>query len=463
MIPILFSSSETRFTSNGLCRLRDCVECTVSEQRNGPYECNFTYPVNGQDFDKIQLGCIIGVVHDTSGDIQPFDIVGRTRPIDGKVEFHAVHISYRLNKLVASGTNITNIRDAFAMLEGADQYDAPPFYFDYHMNVSNVSGYMAAADGIPKSVRAMLGGVEGSILDTYGGEIKWDKFHVDLYQERGSLKPVVIRYSSNLLDYEDETDYSESYTAVIPYWAQTGDGVYPIVVKGDTVTATIIGYNGRTECVPLDLSDKFEQQPTKAQLESMAEQVLTQNRPYLPVQNIKIDFVQLQESEEYAQYEDLMKCDLCDTVRVIFPLYNVDGYFKIVKVTYDVLRERYTEMELGKPSTTLAEALGVSSFGSDGKPAAGQSATYEGSVLKFGNLRMYIGRKNVANTGRATITFPTGTFSQVITAIPFCGQGGFGGYDTTSVTELTTSKVTLYQYNSAGAAMDVGVVVIGLA
>ncbi len=101
-------------------------------------------------------------------------------------------------------------------------------------------------------------------------------------------------------------------------------------------------------------------------------------------------------------------------------------------------------------------------FITDGIPQ-NEIASYSNQVLSLGNLRIYKGYKLVSNTGRSSITFPSGTFSQVLWAISFCDQPGFGGYDTTSVTELTTSKVTLYQYNSAGANMNVGVVVFGLA
>ena len=37
----------------------------------------------------------------------------------------------------------------------------------------------------------------------------------------------------------------------------------------------------------------------------------------------------------------------------------MEGTFKIVRTEYDVLQERYTVMELGTLSTTLAEALGI--------------------------------------------------------------------------------------------------------
>ena len=118
-------------------------------------------------------------------------------------------------------------------------------------------------------------------------------------------------------------------------------------------------YNGRNDCVPLDLTEKFESQPTSAQLVSMATSVMNSKQPNLPSQNIKVDFIRLQDSPEYEQFSSLLQCNLCDTVHVEFPRYNMQGDFKIVRVVYDSLAERYIEMELGALSTSLAEALGI--------------------------------------------------------------------------------------------------------
>ena len=115
MIPILYESTETEFESNGLGRLRDAISVTVTEERNGVYECSFDYPVGGHNYDKIKLGRIIAVEHDDTGDVQPFDIISMTRPINGIVSYHAVHISYRQSKMVASGTDINSLSDAFSL------------------------------------------------------------------------------------------------------------------------------------------------------------------------------------------------------------------------------------------------------------------------------------------------------------------------------------------------------------
>ena len=349
MIPILYDSNETAFTSNGLGRLRDAISVKVTEERNSVYECEFQYPVGGHNYDLIRLGRIIAVEHDDTNDIQPFDIVSSTEPLDGIVTFHAVHISYRLTKAVASGTNINSLADAFAMLQDAQ----PQQEFAYWTDKPS-TGFLPSADGTPRSVRQFLGGVEGSILDTYGGEYEFDKFTVKLWQARGTERDFSIRYGINLVDFNKDTDYSESYNACIPFWKSEN-----ALIVGDMVTSDN-SYTGRTDCVPLDLSDKFETQPTKAQVEEKAQTILNSNQPYLPSQNIKVDFVRLQDSEEYSALANLYKCSLCDYIKVEFPRYGMSGRFKIVKTVYDVLLERFESMELGNLSTTLSEALGIS-------------------------------------------------------------------------------------------------------
>ena len=349
MIPILYESTETDFDSNGLGRLRDCISCTVTEERNGIYECDFEYPVGGHNYDRIRLGRIIAVEHDDTNDIQPFDIVSYSRPINGIVQFHAVHISYRQSKMVASGTGINSLSDAFSMLNNA----TPSNPFIYVTDQSQ-TGYMASADGTPRTVRQFLGGVEGSILDTYRGEYEWDRFRVIFHQNRGVERNFTIRYGVDLTTYDEDADYMESYSAVVPYWKGSD-----ALVVGNKVAATGTSYNGREECIPLDLSDKFEEQPTAADLESYAQSYLASSNSMLPKQSIKVDFVRLSDSVEYRNLTPLYTFRLCDTVRVVFPRYNMDGRFKIVKTVYDVLLERFTEMELGSLSTTLAEALGI--------------------------------------------------------------------------------------------------------
>lgn len=350
MIPILYEKDETVFVSNGLGRLRDITEAKVVEERNGVYELDFSIPITSEDYEQIQLGRIVGVTHDDSDDIQPFDIVSYEKPIDGVVNFHCTHISYRQSYLTVYGTNINSLADAFARLKN---YAIPTNPFTYETDKTS-TGYLSSADGVPRSVRSMLGGIEGSILDAYGGEYEWDKFRVILHASRGTDRDFTIRYGVNMVDFNEELSTEGTYSSCIPYWT---DGTK--VVKGNRVDygSTI---TGRGECVPLDVSDKFESKPTAAQVEAKALSMMKSSNSYSPTQNIHVEFVRLQDMPEYAGFGNLLQCGLCDTIKVIFPFNTSAATFKIVKTTWDVLGDRYESMELGDLSMSLSEALGIS-------------------------------------------------------------------------------------------------------
>lgn len=348
MFPILYDSKETNFTSNGLGRLRDCISCVVTEERNGIYECDFEYPVGGANYDLIQLGRVVGVTHDDSGDIEPFDIVSYTRPIDGIVAFHCVHISYRLSKYTAFGYQINSLADAFTMFRNA----VPSMPFSFSTDKSS-TGYLAAADGKPHTVRELMGANTGAILDVYGGEYSFNNFNVYLYTARGQQRDFTIRYGVNMVDYNEEVDSSEAYSSCVPFWASGDD-----IVIGDKVESNGLTASGRDECVPLDVSSTFESAPTQADVEAAAYEYMTQNNVNLPKQTINVDFVRLQDYG-LGDFANLLQCNLCDALNVYFPMYGSSGWFKIVKTVWDVLRGRYESMELGSLSITLAEALGI--------------------------------------------------------------------------------------------------------
>ena len=372
MIPILYEKDEIAFVSNGLGRLRDCITCEVTEERNGIYECDFEYPMNGAHYSDIQIGRIIGVTHDDTGDIQPFDIVGYEKPIDGIVKFHCTHISYRQSYYTVSGKptsyhGATLLPWVWTKLKDDAIPAGNPFNYSYNAaEGSSYSAHFPCFDGLPHTVRSILGGMEGSVLDVVGGEYEWDKWDVILHSSRGQLRDFTIRYGVNMLNYNEEYNSEGAYSACIPYWT---DGTQMII--GDRQTGSATTVTGRGETVPLDVSDKFEGKPTKAQVNAEGKSQLNSTKSALPVQSIKVEFVRLQDT--MPELANLMTCRLCDTIRVVFPDYNSSGTFKIAKIVWDVLADRYEEMELGELSTTLAEALGVGSWSGGGSSASSSS------------------------------------------------------------------------------------------
>ena len=356
MIPIIYDKDEISFISNGLGRLDDCISCKVTEERNGIYECDFGYPITGRNYDLIQLGRIIAVTHDDTGDIQPFDIVSYSKPIDGIVTFHCTHISYRQSLMtVDTSTPVNSLADAFNLLGTA----TPTNPFSYETDKTS-TGYVGAINGIPRSVRQILGGIEGSILDAYGGEYEFDRWTVRLWSARGQLRDFTIRYGVNMTTFNDETDINGTYSSCIPYWTNGEE-----TVVGDKVDSAGATITGRGECVPVDVSEYYEDKPSKAQVEAKGAALMDMRNPYSPTQTIEVSFVRLQDLG-FDDLSNLYQCKLCDKINVIFPKYNMTGQFKIVRIVYDVLAGRYESMELGTLSVSLAQALGISASDSSG-------------------------------------------------------------------------------------------------
>lgn len=443
MIPILYEKTETAFVSNGLGRLRDCTECLVTEERNGVYEAQFSYPVDGANFDLIQVGRIIGVTHDESGDIEPFDIVSYERPIDGVVTFHCVHISYRLSYMTVTASSINSLADAFTAFESAEPN--MPFSFDTD---KTSTGYVAAFDGIPKTVRSIMGGIEGSILDAYGGEYSFNNWSVYLHSARGQFRNFAIRYGVNMLDYEEDYDSQGTYSSVMPYWT---DGTNTVL--GDRVDSGGATITNRGECVPLDVSDKFESKPTKAQVEAEAAAYMTSNNTFIPSQNIKVDFVRLQDMG-YENLGSLMQCNLCDTIKVIFPDYNASGTYKIVKTVWDVLSDRYDEMELGELSTTLAQALGVggSSLGGGG----GEDLSDYAKKSMFQHGHESVGQISTSSYKDVAVTFSPAFSSapNVVACLSTSGTAGNIGNVSVSVFNISTTGCTIRVFNNRGSSLS---------
>ena len=350
MIPILYSKTETTFTSNGLGRLAECTRCVVTEERNGSYECEFSYPISGKHYADIEEGCFIGCTHDDDGDMEPFEIYRRSAPINGIVTFNARHLSYRLSFVILNTFTANNISDTLTGL-GTNAINTNPFTF-----WTDKATFAPFAVDRPSSVRSVMGGVEGSILDIYGGEWEFTKWTVKLWANRGTNSGVTIRYGKNMRDLQQVVDAGDAYNSVVPYWAKEEEDQTVLV----TLPEKIVSAAGVTTIVPvvLDMSADFLEQPTEAQLRTAALDYLDKHSPWIPNENIKVDFVQLWQTTEYAGVANLQKVRLCDTVNVYYPALGVTlNDIKVIKVVYNVLADRYDSMELGQPSATFADAI----------------------------------------------------------------------------------------------------------
>ena len=349
MIPILFDKTETQFTSNGIGRLVDCISCTVTEERNGIYECEFQYPINGRLYPELLQGGTIGVIHDDNHDIQPFDIYTNTGDIEGVVTFHARHISYRQTNIVVGNVVGWGASGALANIIPESINTNP---FNYSTDKTDVSVYYHPSGHQQiafRSARGYLMGQNYSILDVFGGEYKFDKFNVSLLNARGQDTGVTIRHGKNLTGIEWVLDRSELFNAIAPF---VFDGVGTGWIGGGETIVTPTTPIYPIVPVVMDISSQVpDGTPNMADyMIAYARSYLDTNRPWIPKVTISLDFVAMWQTDEYKQVADIQKIQLCDTVSIYWTEMGIVAEkAKVTKTVFNVLTERLDQIEIGQP------------------------------------------------------------------------------------------------------------------
>lgn len=338
----------TGLQGNGVGVLKDAIRCTVTEERNGAFELEMVYPLSGHHYSSLAMRGLILAKPNPFSDYQYFRIYNISRPINGQVTINAQHISYDLSGIPVSPCTASNAADALAVLKSHAVVDCP---FTFWTDVTTTASFKV---DVPSSLRSMLGGVEGSILDAYGGEYEWDNTTIKLHNHRGSDRGVTIRYGKNLTDLTQEESCASVYTGVYPYWTDSDGNVTQI--SGNPVV-NVDGTYDFMRILTLDVSQDFENKPSDEQLKQRAITYIKANNIGVPKVSLTLSFTQLSKTDEYADIAILEQVSLCDTVHVQFAKLGVSADARCIKTVYDVLLERYDSVELGDARSSLANTV----------------------------------------------------------------------------------------------------------
>lgn len=363
MIPILYDPLETQFDSNGIGLLTDAISCIVEEERNGSFELTLQYPQEGHLADYIVEDAIIKAKPNDKDKDQLFRIYKSGKPIGGVNTYYAEHISYELNMNPVCRPRISgkNAQEAIAqLLEEAvieNNYTA----------WSDITTRSSTQIDDVLSVRNILGGTEGSILDVWGGEYQFDNFIVKLHKSRGSDTGATIRYGKNLISAEQERNIGDVITAIFPYCYYTPEKEEGATEEPDPVFVSLpekfintpnASKYARLKCAPMDFSDEFEDGVivSEEMLRKVAK-AYTESGIDEPKISIKATFQNLKKTKDYENIQALETIGICDTVTVMIEKLGIEVKAKIIKYSYDSIKERFDSVEIGEPKTNLTKAI----------------------------------------------------------------------------------------------------------
>lgn len=351
----LFDSFDTDFSSSGICYLSDAISCNVIEERNGSFELSMEYPINGARYSEIKNNRIIFCKPNAKDNPQPFRIYQITKNLSGTISVEAAHISYDLSGYPVSPYSAHGC--AMAMQGFID--NCPVIHpFTFFTDKDTESEFTVSK---PSSIRSLLGGQTGSLLDTFKGEYKFDCFKVSLLKNRGSAFPVKIAYGKNITDFQQEENLSNLYTAVYPFWYRDANSVEQetdkILITLPEKIVKVEGNFERVKVLSLDLTDKFSEPPSIDELRSAAEKYIKDNNIGVPKVSIKLSHIPVDNISENGINYDINDIGLCDTVTIDFSIFDIQVDSECIKTDYNVINGKYNSIELGDSRSSISDSI----------------------------------------------------------------------------------------------------------
>lgn len=425
----LFDRNETNFNHNETT-LTDVLSAKVIEEGNGMFEVEIEHPRN--EFAKTLIAGKVVKVPTASGE-QLFRIYKPVKNLT-RYKLYARHIFYDLAKNFIEDIRPTgkNGMSAIHDILTAAQY-AHPF-----TGTSNISDIGTAYYIRMNPIQAMMS-ADNSFLDTWGGELVRDNFTFSINAAGGTDRGYEIRIGKNLTGIDVTMDETAVYTRI-----------YPTVVINDNVVTTL-----PEKYVDSPLIEAYEYPKIIEERISLTddqkgwpvEDIYTLMRDHCdalfesgidkPVINYKVNFVELSKTEQYKDLQILEQLNLYDTVTIRVAELDIDIKAKVVKTTYDGLKERYISMELGSFMDNMASQTKNTLAHTDKKINAAtsslQQAFDKAQSMITGNLGGYrIDRYNAEGLPYETLWMDTPDINTAVNVIRINQQGiGFSqsGYN----------------------------------
>lgn len=372
MRPILFSKDEQSFDTYGLGEL-NVTKGNVTRERNGNYTLYAEIPVNDPMVASLEKEMKLKADAGLRTKNQTFEISRVVKDSSNIVKIYGQHISHKLEYMALRNATAFagSAYSALGIWKGALIGD---LRFDVWSDIQTVGKGVFDISKM-ENARQALGGVEGSILDIYGGEYEFDNMTVRLHKQLGRTAPTVLEYGRNILSAESDETIESSYTSVLPFATYTPDkpegdtsdnqpDAVTVTLPEDYVDSKYKDLYAHRRIKIVDFSSEFKSDgknkdiPTVEKLRKMATDYMDRNAIGKPKINIKIEYADLARTLDYADNGWIEEVELCDIVPVYYPRIGLtDETLEIATITYDFVNERNESVEFGDIGTNVRATM----------------------------------------------------------------------------------------------------------
>jgi phage minor structural protein len=289
-----------------------------------------------------------------------------TKLTDKGVTVSARHIWYDLLGNVTTWTGLVggvNAPECLDALHGILDNCTLPHDFEGY---TNIIGTRDTIEWTRISPVEALCDPETGLLARWGAELVRDNMEFYALAEAGLNRGVRIEYAKNLLGVTCDVDMTDVVTRIQPVGQNAkgkplllAAGTYTVDGQSITIdeTGTVVSPRESSHPTPhimvLDVSDAKAAGTSAAQVRAARVKMIRAalakfaEDADLPRVSLKVDFIALGDTEEYAQYQRLDDVFLYDRVRVWHPKIGVDVLTKVNRIEFDCLLERFNSVELG--------------------------------------------------------------------------------------------------------------------
>ena len=349
-IPVLFGPDTIDFKNNGLGHLIEATRADVVEARNSDFYLSLDYPAHGFLAKDIVLGGFIQALpNNRTDEMHTFTITN----IDSESNPSAIYITAISKTIVDLSDNIVekfemaNITPQLAMTAlNTRSIDVMKYEF-----YSNITTQLAVYWERISSLNAIVGS-EGSVIDTWGGELLRENNKISLLDVRGKAHEQDIRPGKNMAGFRMTTSSRAIVTRILPYATidvETEDGAKESqIITAPIVSSQYINNYARKPIIPVDFTG--DDVTTMYELTQKSARYFTTGNPGVdkPTLSLDVKMTAISDKSERNKYRLLEDVALCDIVNVYVKKFNVDVSVKVVEVTFDSLAEINKSVKLGE-------------------------------------------------------------------------------------------------------------------
>lgn len=324
------------------------ISAVIRQEINGEYSCDVEIALSDSLAEYFDIDAVI-YLDDADGKVQQFRLERPEKTLDSLRAF-GWHISQDL-------AHDMILNNAWITQTGADVL---PDLLTKGISETRFSGTsdITAVNSlrvVRKSVlNALIGDDDNTFLNRWGGEIERDNFTVNMKQRLGADRGYRIAYKKNLTGIHIVDDASTIVNRIVPTFLNASDAAVLLpetYIDSVYIDDTAVPHVQAIHYGDIKVGEEVDGAVPYPTLASAYSEVRDRvaalydagiDRPALTVD---IEFVQLRNTVEYADYTALETVLLGDTIRADYEDYTVTN--RVVAYEWDAILKRYNKITLG--------------------------------------------------------------------------------------------------------------------